>query len=173
MTDLREKVEKALPCETPSSLCDATTGLCPACEARPAVLALVREQVEKAEDAIEWNTILQIFCRVHPDGADCMDAFREWPDREKGFFNNARAAGAWLYGEMKKAQNKAVAEARRQAISETIQIAEQTTLCVAVTNNAKIEVARAEEAKAGIVSRLHEFRDTQALLAAEKKGGKR
>lgn len=51
----------------------------------------------------ERNTIQEIVCRVHPDGADAIPEFWKWYEGEKSnWFGAHRACGAWLYRQLKK-----------------------------------------------------------------------
>lgn len=54
-------------------------------------------------DHAEWNTIREINCRVHPDGAEAMDVFLAWWEaNKKGWLGPHRAYGAWLAGELRR-----------------------------------------------------------------------
>ena len=50
----------------------------------------------------ERNTINQIVCRVHPDGADAIQAFWDWWREQKpgAWFGPHRACGVWLRKEI-------------------------------------------------------------------------
>lgn len=54
-------------------------------------------------DRAEWNTIREINCRVHPDGAEAMDVFLVWWEaNKKGWLGPHRAYGAWLADELRR-----------------------------------------------------------------------
>ena len=56
-------------------------------------------------DPWEWNTMLQVVCRVHPEGADGFYAFQQWwskPENQAGWLSAPRACGWWLRSELEK-----------------------------------------------------------------------
>lgn len=61
------------------------------------------EKEERLWDEAERNTIDEIVCRVHPDGADAIEKFWAWwRSVQSGWLGPHRACGAWLRQELEE-----------------------------------------------------------------------
>lgn len=74
-----------------------------------------QKRVAKMWDDAEWNTIREIICRVHPDGAEAIFEFQEWWEKNKdGWLGPHRACGAWLRMAVKKEIRAAMRSVRNR-----------------------------------------------------------